>query len=392
LHFQVKDFMHFYSKNHLKRWSLLGLIPLLAACAVQTGMRMGDREHVSEQADSGVVPILKPITLELLQTERTIREQQASQDISHLIASPAPYRIDSGDILSVVVWDHPELSTPGMTGASAMAASGSASGTTTGSADSSVTPGFVVDQDGMVQFPYVGPLKLGGLTEAQARSQLIAKLARYLKKPDLTLRVQAYRSKRVYLDGEVKTPGIQAINDIPMTLVEALNRAGGFLPSSDQSRIEISRAGETHRVNLSQLVRKGINPSSILLTNGDVVRVLSREESKVFVLGDVSRPTTLTLRNGRLTLNEALGDAGGISQQTSDGRLVYIVRNAQDMNPIVYHLDARSPVALALAENFELRAKDVVFVDAAPLAIWNRVISLVLPSAQTVTSAVQVTK
>jgi polysaccharide export outer membrane protein len=171
-----------------------------------------------------------------------------------------------------------------------------------------------------------------------------------------------------------------------------LNRAGGFLPTGDQSQIDISRAGTTHRVNLPQLVQKGINPASILLANGDVVRVLSREESKVFVLGEVTRPVALTMHNGRYTLNEALGDAGGLNPLSSNGRQVYVARNATDMKPIVYHLDARSPVALALAENFELKAKDVVYVDAAPLAMWNRVISLILPSAQSVTSAVQLAK
>ncbi|MGS0742803.1 SLBB domain-containing protein, partial [Glaciimonas sp. GG7] len=258
--------------------------------------------------------------------------------------------------------------------------------------DSGATPGFVVDQDGLVQFPYVGRLKLSGLTEAQARSLLTDKLARYVKKPDLTLRIQAFRSKRIYLDGEVKTPGIQSINDIPMTLPEAMSRAGGFLLTGDQSQINVSRAGTTYQINLPQLVERGINPSTILLKNGDAIRVISREESKVFVLGEVTRPTTLMLRNGKMTLNEALGEAGGLNELTSEGRQVYVVRNASDMNPIVYNLDARSPIALALAENFELKAKDVVYVDSSKLANWNRVISLILPSAQSLTSAVQLVR
>ncbi|GAC1413102.1 MAG: hypothetical protein NVSMB6_15040 [Burkholderiaceae bacterium] len=287
--------MHFLSKTLLKRLGIVGLIPLMTACAFAPGMRM-EEKYASAPADSGVKPVLKAITPQLLQAEKTNREQQSSQDISQLVASPTPYLIGSGDIISIVVWDHPELSTPAMAGPTTITPSGTDSGT---------TPGFVIDQDGLVQFPYVGRLKLAGLTEAQARSLLTAKLARYLKKPDLTLRVQAFRSKRIYLDGEVKTPGIQSINDIPMTLPEALSRAGGFLPTGDQSQVDISRAGTTYRINLPQLVKKGVNPGSILLANGDAVRVISREESKVFVLGEVTRPTTLMLRNGRLTLNEA---------------------------------------------------------------------------------------
>ncbi|WP_240162503.1 polysaccharide biosynthesis/export family protein [Glaciimonas sp. PAMC28666] len=345
-----------------------------------------DREQASQSAAPGVTPVLKSITPQLLQADKITREKQASQDISQLVATPMPYLIGSGDVLSIVVWDHPELSTPVMTSSTTISAAGASDVGATN------TPGFVVDQDGLVQFPYAGPLKLAGLTEAQARTLLTRQLKNYLKKPDLTLRVQAYRSKRIYIDGEVKTPGIQSINDLPMTLMEAVSRAGGFLPTGDQSQIDVSRAGTTYRVNLPQLLDKGINPASILLKNGDVVRVIAREESKVFVLGEVTRPTTLTLRNGRLTLNEALGDAGGLNQLSAEGRQVYVVRNAADMHPIIYNLDARSPVALALAENFELKAKDVVYVDASSLANWARVIALLVPSAQSLTGAVQVTK
>ena len=58
-----------------------------------------------------------------------------------------------------------------------------------------------------------------------------------------------------------------------------------------------------------------------------------------------------------------------------------MIRNATSTQPVVYHLNARSPTALAVAEEFELNPKDVVYVDATPLATWNRVISLILPSA-----------
>ncbi len=365
---------------------LAGLIPAIAACAVAPGMHMDNLRAAGETESGAMAANLKQITPELLQSEKTMREQQSSQDISGLLADPEPYRIGSGDVLSIQVWAHPELSTPAMSGQAAISQPG---------ADSGNIPGFVVDHSGLVQFPFVGPVKLAGLTALQARGLLTDKLARYVKAPDLTLRVQAYRSKHVYLNGEVRAPGIGVINDIPMTLPEAMDRAGGILPSGDQSQISIYRAGVTYQISLPLLIKKGINPSKILLESGDIVHVLSREESKVFVLGEVTRPSTLTLRNGRLTLNEALGEAGGLNPLTSNGRQVYVVRNAGNagnMKPVVYHLDARSPTAFALAENFELSARDVVYVDAAPLATWSRVISLILPSAQSVTSAVQAGK
>jgi polysaccharide export outer membrane protein len=202
------------------------------------------------------------------------------------------------------------------------------------------------------------------------------------------LRVQAYRSKRVYIDGEVKSPGLQAINDIPMTLVEALNRAGGVLPTADQSRVVLERNGTSYHLDLQHLMSKGVNLAHIMLANGDVLRVASRDESKVFVSGEVMQPKSLTMHNGRLTLNEAMGESGGISP-LGDGRQVYIVRRTTK-GPQVYRLDARAPDALAMAEEFELSPKDVVYVAASSLANWHRSVSLLFPGA--LSSAVGVVK
>lgn len=186
----------------------------------------------------------------------------------------------------------------------------------------------------------------------------------------------------------VKAPGLQAINDIPMTLVEALNRAGGVLPSADQSRIVIERGPSRYMINLRDLVQKGVNPGTVLLRHGDVVRVHSRDESKVFVSGEVVQPRALTMHNGRLTLNEALGESGGVSPLSGDSRQIYVVRKTPERTR-VFQLDARESGALAMAESFELRPKDVVYVAASPLANWNRHLSLLFPGA--LTNAVGVT-
>ncbi|WP_340638436.1 SLBB domain-containing protein [Noviherbaspirillum cavernae] len=232
----------------------------------------------------------------------------------------------------------------------------------------------------MIQFPYAGTIKVAGLTQDQARNLLATKLARYLKQPKVTLRVQSFRSKRVYVDGEVKTPGLQAINDITMTLVEAINRAGGVLPAGDQSQIVVNRAGTNYLINLPQLVQRGVNPANILLADGDVVRVRSRDESKVFVSGEVVAPRALPMYNGRLSLNEALGEAGGVNPLSGDGSQIYVVRKS-GTDQVVYQLDGSKPGALAMAEGFELHPKDVVYVAATPLANWHRTISMILPGA-----------
>lgn len=358
-------------------WLFAGCASVAPGMHVQGTQGSSDSGSLSASGSEMSNAVLKPITPQLVKMENALREKQTGQDITKLLGKPSPYAIDNGDVLSIIVWDHPELSNSATTAVGMQAGTGADAST---SATTAPPAGFIVDHQGEIQFPYAGTVKVAGLTQEQARNLLTGKLSKYLRQPRVTLRVQSFRSKRVYVDGEVKNPGLQAINDIPMSLMEALNRAGGVMPTGDQSQIVINRAGTDFQINLPQLVQRGVNPGSIMLADGDVVRVRSRDESKVFVSGEVVSPRALTMHNGRLSLNEALGESGGVNPLSGDGSQIYVIRKS-GTDQVVYQLDGRSTGALAMAEGFELAPKDVVYVAATPLANWNRTISLILPSA-----------
>lgn len=368
----------------LARWPALAIATAwLTGCAYAPGLSMGqqlnavsnqDQTIDADAQDSAPPGALVSITADLLQQQRAAQPTDIGQGVKSLFGEAAPYAIGGGDVLNIVVWDHPEL---------AIIPAGSSS-TADASSLTSVGNGYNVSPDGLIQFPYVGKVKLGGMTEYQARDLLTERLAKYIKDPQVTVRIQSYRSGRVYIDGEVRIPGLQPINDLPMTLPEAINRAGGFTATADRSRVAISRDGNTTPINFQQLTALGINPNQILLRRGDLLHVHHRDESKVFVMGEVTRPLAQQLRNGRLTLNEALGEAGGVNTISGDPRQIYVVRGTAQGQSEIFHLDASSPMAYALAEGFELRPHDVVYVDPVPLVRWNRVISLILPSAQAV--------
>jgi len=350
----------------------LGISPIVESGASNTAAA-ADVGPDAAGADLAPAGALKDITPELIRAMRAGQVHDVGEDVRSLFGQPAQYRIGAGDILNIVVWDHPELS---------LQPAGSI--TTDAVSGSPVSNGYNVSHDGLIQFPYVGNFKVGGLTEYEVRDGLVKRLSRYLNEPKLTVRVQSYRNGRVYVDGSVRTPGLQAVNDIPMTLPEAINRAGGFATDADRSAVAVSRNGKTILVNMPQLVRLGVNPNEIMLAAGDMVRVFSQDDAKVYVLGEVTRPAAQVLRNGRMTLNQALGEAGGVSTTSADPRQIYVVRAKSGNGPDIFHLDASSPVAYALAEGFELRPRDVVYVDPAPLVRWSRVINLILPSAQVV--------
>jgi polysaccharide export outer membrane protein len=375
--------MSIFSKISLQLCSVLAVTFLLAACSpFSSGLYLNPTASATAEKDDAAPPV-KVISTALVKSQKRFEDQQINQDYQKLLGKPGPYKIEAGDVLTIVVWGHPELSTAiNNVQAPALAAA---------EQPGAVQPptGFVVDHDGTLQFPFAGVIKVSGLTEEQARNLIASKISRYINKPNITLRVQSYRSKRIYVDGEVKEPGLHAIDDIPMTLVEAINRAGGFLGTADQSQIIINRAGVTHHINLPQMMQRGLDPGKIMLRNGDVVRVPSRDDGKVFVAGEVTQPKALTMHNGRLTLNEALGESGGINPVSADMRQVYVVRKTSKQ-PEVFKLDATSPGAMAIAEGFELHPKDLIYVAATPLTNWHRTISLIFPGE--LTQAAQVAK
>jgi polysaccharide export outer membrane protein len=302
------------------------------------------------------------------------KPQALPGEVQQLFGKAPAYTIGPGDVVGIVVYRHPEL----------MPNAGAVISQQSDPTGVSVAPGFIVDGQGEISFPYIGRTKVEGLTEAAASDLISRRISPFVKDPLVSVRVQSFRSRRVYVEGEVRTPGLQIFTDVPMTLAEAINRAGSFNAGGDRSRVTLTRGERTYVLDLPMLQRFGYDASRIPMQNGDIVNVGTREDTRVYVMGEIRNPSPLLMRNGRLTLNEALGDAGGPELNTSQPGQIYVIRNSRGDVPEVFHLDAKNPVALALADRFELQPRDVVYVDPVPLARWNRVISLILPAAQVV--------
>lgn len=364
----------------------LTLSAALGACGIVPGQRFATPPNLPvTTADNGRVtseqqiPII-PIDLTLIQQMRA-PSQPAGEATGNrdLFGKAGPYKIGAGDILQIVVWDHPELA----------AALGQPAQTAKTSDPAS---GFAVNSNGDVTFPFATPIHAAGMTAEQVQNELRAKLGKTFQDPEVTVRVASYRAWQVYVDGAVRSPGAQAINDIPMTLTEAINRAGGFGPDADRSHLIITRNGQSHVLNVTQMIAHGNSPADIMLKSGDMLRVGTREDSLAFVMGEVNKPTAvLPNQDGRLTLGEALNQAGFISATTSDAKQLYVIRQ-NGATPKIYHLDASSPVSMLLANQFDLQSKDVVYVDNNSLVRFNRVLSLLLPAINAGLTAAIVTK
>lgn len=338
----------------------------LSGCAT-----LGPGNHVSEsgiegRSTAGAPVRIFPITPELLldqarsrasAVEGRARDPRAGRDGGY------EYRIAPFDVLSVIVWDHPELTIPA------------------GEYRSAEIVGNVVQADGTMFYPHVGVIAVGGKTLPEIRTLLTERLRKYVESPQLDVRVAAFRGKRVQVTGEVVKPSALPVTDVPMRVQDAIAAAGGLTPSAWTRGVTLSRRGRVERLDLQALYDEGDLSQNWLLEDGDVLHVPSREENKVFVLGEVRRPSSKVMAKGRMSLAEAIGDSEGFDPLTSNPGAVYVFRGRYEA-PSVYRLDATSPDALLLAVQFQLEPQDVVYVAAYKLSSWNRVVSQLLPTIQ----------
>ncbi len=331
-------------------------------------------QYVAGDPNNPPQGVLIPITPELVAAQNKARPYTVPDEIRALFGTPVPYTIGASDVIGIVVYDHPDL----------LPSAGAVISQSVDPTGISAAPGFIVSAGGEITFPYIGRMKIADLTEIEASDKIAKALAAHIRNPQVSVRIQSFRSRRAFIEGEVRTPGLQVFTDVPMTLPLALSRAGGVTAAGNRTEVFLTRDDRTTRIDLVALEEMGVNASKILLHSDDLVTVRNRDESKVYVMGEATRPAALTMHNGRLNLNQALGEAGGVDRLTGNSSQIYVIRNNGQGGSALFHLNAASPAALALADNFALKPRDVVYIDPVPLVQWNRIVSLILPSAQAV--------
>jgi len=206
-----------------------------------------------------------------------------------------------------------------------------------------LTGKFVVDADGTFSFPMIGRFKAGGLTLRQVEQNLEKQLKDegFFKNPQLTVSVETYRSQKVFVMGEVRTPGPYVLSGA-MSLVEVIARAGSTLPTASGEAVIVRgdpAAGPASpsaldgavasgndnpnivRVNLRDL-ENGVFSQNAALRDGDTIFVTKAE--LIYVSGQVKNPNAYALQNRNTTVLQALALAGGVTDRGSLSRIVIV--------------------------------------------------------------------
>lgn len=186
---------------------------------------------------------------------------------------------------------------------------------------------YNVDTDGTIDFPFIGRAKAGGLTLRQLEDALTKRLAAgFLVNPQVGVEIAEYRSKAVFIVGEVRAPGSYPVKG-NMSLVEALALAGPTSAASsevvvvhpDPNRKEggpllpDAAGAKSIRVNIKEL-QSGKLSENVQLQDGDTIFVPKAET--FFVTGQVRSPGSYVYEPG-MTVLQAIALAGGLAERGS---------------------------------------------------------------------------
>lgn len=271
------------------------------------------------------------------------------------------YKVGVGDVLSIDVFDHPELTLPG------------------GPMRSAAESGFRVQADGAFYYPFAGQVRAAGRSTADIREELREKLASFLPNPQLEVRVAAYNSQAVVVSGEVSSPSRLPLTAVPLTLLEAVSAAGGANEAADTTRVTLRRGNNNYNINLDQFLSGPGKLHNPVLRSGDIVVVPRRRTIEAYLLGQVLKPATIDLSGETVTLTQALTRQGGLHEMRADARGVFVFRKRGE-KITVFQVEMDSPTGLVLGTEFSLAPQDVIYVTRSPIGRWNDTITRLLPS------------
>lgn len=302
----------------------------------------------NRSTDSGPEPVNQKKTV----------EQQLAELQQMLAANEASFHLGKGDVLSISVYDEPDLTLDSVP----------------------------VRPDGMIAFPLIGDVLVNGRNVEDISEEIRERLLQYVLEPKVSVVVREFNSLDYTLYGEVVTPGVYPLTT-DVSITGAIAKAGGltkgqFRASSvelaDLTHAFLARNGQVMPVDFVRLVRHGDMRFDIALQPGDYIHIPSGLSKEVYILGEVKAPALFAFRES-MPMSRTLALAEGFTNDADLSR-IHIVRGALH-NPTVIVADFEK-VINGQAQDVQLEPGDVVYVPPTALTRYSRTLDKILPTIQ----------
>ncbi len=240
---------------------------------------------------------------------------------------------------------------------------------------------YLIDQEGLIDLPFIGKVKLDDLTLNEAQNILLQVIQNFYKNPDLQMKIEEFNSSKVYVIGAVRNQITINLDQKPIKLIEAAIQAN-FNPSAADklygTKGLLRRDNKVYKIDLLNAFQNNDQKENFYLKKDDVI-FIDRNSDAIHVFGEVSKPGVY-FPNMDYSLTELISTSG-LNQLTANAKKVYVIREKYNsfLEIDVFQLDIKNPINLIAGRKFLLQERDIVFIPPTEIVKWNRVISLLLP-------------
>ncbi len=235
-----------------------------------------------------------------------------------------------------------------------------------------------VSSEGYINLPLVGLVKVKGKTVEQVRQLLIVAYQKFIKDPQVVVEVLEKKSKPIFLVGAFKKP-----KKIFMTkatnVIQAIAQGGGIGQDADLRHARLIRRNAVVAVDIYAILKEGQLEQNVWLEANDVIYVPDDKDQRVYVLGQVKNPGFVKLVHGKLSLNQAISEVGGLIANHLEVGNARIIRTLTTTNGVLIKVDInriRDGAAMA----FNLQAGDVVYLPKSNTGSWNDIMRAIRPT------------
>jgi polysaccharide export outer membrane protein len=200
-----------------------------------------------------------------------------------LVAQPANYTLDTGDVISVVVLRHEQFSGE-----------------------------YTVPPDGNVVFPGVGNLQVRGQTLQGLAEMLRERLSQRLRNPEVFVSLKQARPQLVFVEGQLNRPGAHPIQP-GWRVADAIAAAEGLKILPERTVATLIRGDQTMPIDLPAILYRGDQRTNYLLQPGDLLSVQRKPTIRVAILGEVKRPGNYDLDADSRVMH-AIAQAEGVTE------------------------------------------------------------------------------